>query len=117
MCCGILNNTNQYELAVNIPNKGHISNLPDGPVIEVPGVVSAQGVRGLLMGALPDGIAALCRTQAALQSMAVDAAVHGDRALALQTLILDPTMPNPNVARAIFSELMEVHKKYLPQFA
>lgn len=114
---GMLANTNQYELSVDIPNRGNISNLPDGPIVEVPGVVGAQGVRGLAVGPLPEGIAALCRVQMELQSMAVDAAVRGDRALALQTLVLDPVMPNPETARKILDELLLAHRRYLPQFA
>ncbi|MGE5529214.1 MAG: 6-phospho-beta-glucosidase, partial [Patescibacteria group bacterium] len=59
----------------------------------------------------------LCRVQMELQSMAVDAAVRGDRALALQTLVLDPVMPNPETARKILDELLLAHRRYLPQFA
>lgn len=114
--CGILENTNHFELSVDVPNQGHISNLPDGPVVEVPGIVSAAGVHGLAVGPLPEGIAAMCREQMYLQKMAVEAAVRGDRELALQCLILDPVVPNPKAARAIFDELMEAHREYLPQF-
>jgi len=39
------------------------------------------------MGRLPDGIAALCETQAAIQRLTVGTAVHGDRPKALQALL------------------------------
>ena len=102
---------------MDIPNRGHIANLPDGPIVEVPGMASGDGVRGLAVGNLPEGIAEMCRMQMQLASMAVDAAVMGDRELALQTLILDPVMPNPKAAKAILDELLAAHARYLPQFA
>jgi alpha-galactosidase len=114
--CGILENTNQYELSVDVPNRGHVSNLPDGLIVEVPALVSGRGVEGLAVGPLPDGIAVMCRRQMEIASLAVDAAVSGDRALALEALILDPLVPSPRVARAILSELLEAEAAYLPQF-
>jgi alpha-galactosidase len=116
LICGIVENTNHYELAVDLPNDGHISNLPHGLIVEVPGVVTAQGVRGLCVGALPDGIAALCRRQMEIASLAVDAAVRGDRDLALQALALDPVVPSLAAARAIRDELLLAHQPHLPQF-
>ena len=66
---------------MDIPNRGHIANLPDGPIVEVPGMVGGDGVRGLAVGNLPEGIAEMCWMQMQLASMAVDAAVMGDREL------------------------------------
>jgi alpha-galactosidase len=116
LICGVLENSNHYELAVDLPNRGHIANLPDGPIVEVPGLVSGAGVRGLAVGPLPEGIAVLCRRQMELASLAVDAAVRGDRGLALQALVLDPVVPDPRAARAILDELLAAERAYLPQF-
>ena len=116
LICGVLENSNHYELAVDLPNRGHIPNLPDGPIVEVPGMITGAGVRGLAVGPLPEGIAILCRRQMELASMAVDAAVRGDRALALQALVLDPVVPDPGAARAILDELLAAERPWLPQF-
>ena len=116
LICGVLENSNHHELAVDLPNQGHIANLPDGPIVEVPGLVSGAGVRGLCVGPLPEGIAILCRRQMELASLAVDAAVHGDRALALQALVLDPVVPGPEAARAILDEVLAAEREWLPQF-
>ncbi|MBI5477322.1 MAG: alpha-glucosidase/alpha-galactosidase [Deltaproteobacteria bacterium] len=116
LVCGVLENSNHYELAVDLPNRGHIANLPDGPIVEVPGMISGAGVRGLCVGPLPEGIAILCRRQMELASLAVDAAVHGDRTLALQALVLDPVVPDPAAARAILDELLAAERAWLPQF-
>jgi len=41
---------------VNVPNNGLIAGIPDDLVVEVPAVVSAQGVQGIQIGALPEPI-------------------------------------------------------------
>ncbi len=113
---GIGANLNLYQQAVNIPNDGYITNVPRGAVVEVPGVVSAGGVRGLAMGALPEPIAELLRRETALVDLVVEAACTGSRAAALQALLLDPTINDIGTARKILDDLLETHAPYLPQF-
>jgi alpha-galactosidase len=113
---GVMENRNSYEEALDIPNEGYIANLPWGAIVEVPGVVSRLGVRGMSVGELPEGIAALCRTQITVATMAVDAAVLGDRDLALQALLVDPMVNDIDMARALLEEMLEVQAEYLPQF-
>lgn len=106
----------QNELAVNIPNKGCISNLPDDALVEVPGIVSAVGVRGVHVGPLPEGLAAMLRQQVDIQKLVVEAGVKGDRNAALQALLLDPTVHSYAQAKYMLDELLTVHARYLPQF-
>ncbi len=113
---GVLGNTHQYELAVNVPNRGLIPNLPDWAVVEVPATVDASGVHGVAVGPLPEPIAALCRTQIAVIDRVVEAGVHGDRTAALQALLLDPVISSISQAEAILDELLAVHRDLLPQF-
>jgi alpha-galactosidase len=113
---GVLSNTHQYELAVNVPNTGLIPNLPEWAIVEVPATVDAAGVHGVQVGPLPEPIAAMCRTQIAVIDRLVEAAVHGDRTTALQALLLDPVVNSISQAEAILDEMLEVHQEYLPQF-
>jgi alpha-galactosidase len=113
---GVLGNTHQYELAVNVPNRGLIPNLPEWAIVEVPALVDASGVHGVSLGPLPEPIAALCRTQIAVIDRVVEAGVHGDRQLALQALLLDPVVQSVSQAEAVLDELLEVHRDFLPQF-
>ena len=113
---GILSNSNHVELAVNVPNDGHISNLSQDAIVEVPAAVSGAGVRGISIGMLPPGIAALCQTQVGVQELAVRAAVTGDRGIALQALLADPVIQSAEAAEKILDELLAVHADYLPQF-
>ena len=101
---------------LNIPNRGYIPNLPDGAIVEVPGTISAAGFVGERMPALPAPIAELCRRELALSELYVDAALTGDRALALQGLLLDPMVTDIDRGRAILDDLLDEFAEYLPQF-
>lgn len=110
-------NLNSYELALNIPNKGYIGNLPADCIVEVPALVSGYGIHGLVMGDLPTPIAALCNLQVHVAELAVEAAVTGDRRIALEALLVDPVINDIDVAEQILDEYLSVHSEYLPQFA
>ncbi|MBP1948349.1 family 4 glycosyl hydrolase [Virgibacillus litoralis] len=113
---GITNNTNEMVESVNIPNEGYITNLPNDAIVEVPSLISGNGINGLALGKLPRGIAALCKTQIDVQHLVVDAGVNGDRNLVMQALLTDPNVPSANAAMKIYDELMEINKLYLNQF-
>lgn len=113
---GMTNNTNELIISVNLPNKGYITNLPVEAIVEVPAIVSGNGIDGLALGDLPEGIAALCRAQVAIQQLVVDAGVSGDKRLVIQALLNDANIPSAKAALAIYDELMIENKSYLPQF-
>jgi alpha-galactosidase len=116
LIASILNNAHSYELAVNVPNRGYIENLPQDAIVEVPADISASGVRGIGVGSLPEVAAELCRRQISVAEMAVEAGVKGDRDLARQALIIDPMIDDPQVARALLEDYLSAEEKYLPQF-
>ncbi|CAA9266009.1 MAG: alpha-galactosidase [uncultured Chloroflexia bacterium] len=105
-----------YHLAVNLPNRGYIANLPDGAIVELPGVVSGSGVHGIGMGSLPEPIAELCRREISVMRLCVDAAIHGDRQSALQCLLLDPVMRDIDTAQQILDAYLDAYREHLPQF-
>jgi alpha-galactosidase len=108
--------TEYYDDAVNIPNNDLIPNMPSDAIVEVPAIVGSAGISGFGLGPLPEPIAELCRREAALVEFVVDAAVLGERELALQALLLDPMINDINRARAILDEYLSVFAEYLPQF-
>ena len=110
-------NTNTYHQQVNLPNNGLIPNLPDDAIVEVPGIISSFGIQGIGCPPLPEGIAELCRRELELSSLVVDAAVEGDRRLALQALLLDPMINDIDRVRAILDDFLLTFADYLPQFA
>jgi alpha-galactosidase len=105
-----------YHAAVNVPNQGHIANLPDGAIVEVPALVGGWGIRGLNVGPLPEMVAELCRREIAVASLAVEAAVSGDRQTALQALLLDPCLDDIDTARTILDAYLAEYADHLPAF-
>ncbi len=105
-----------YHLAVNLPNRGQIPNLPLGAIVETPGVVTGSGVQAICVDPLPEGIAELCRREISVTQLCVDSAVHGDRSAALQCLLLDPVITDLDVAKLILDDYLVRYKEYLPQF-
>ena len=102
-------------LAVNLPNLGQIPNLPQNVVVETPGLVNGAGIQAS-QGALPEALAELCRREAVVTQLCVDAAVKGDRQTALQCLLLDPVVTDLDVARQILDDYLVIYRDYLPQF-
>lgn len=112
----ILSNKRYLELAVNVPNEGHILNLPRYAAVEVPALIDSSGIKCLNMGYLPKGIAGLLETQVAVGELNVEAAAIGSRELALQAMLLDPVVDNVEAANKTLEELLRVHSDLLPQF-
>ena len=103
-----------------VQNKGHITNLPDGCVIEIPGYVDRNGINMPVVGDLPLACAATCSASARVQQMGVEAAVHGDVTLLKQAMLHDPLVGavcNPEEVWQMTDEMLVAQAKWLPQYA
>ncbi len=109
-------NTELQDDAVNIPNGTAIPNLPAESIVEVPALISAMGVEARQIGPLPEPIAELCRREAALVELVVDAAVSGNREMAMKALLMDPMIGDIRQAKAILDDYIVTFSDYLPQF-
>ena len=101
---------------VNIPNNGLIPNLPDYALVEVEGVTDSRGVRGIQAGECPLHLEGILRKRFVWQELVADAAVRGDRTLALQALLIDEMAIVPEKAEAMLDELLDASRDLLPQF-
>jgi alpha-galactosidase len=110
---GIVTNSGQAELAVNVMNTGLIANLPGDMVVEVPAIVDAQGVHGQPVGALPKGLAALMLNQCATYDLTSEAILTGSRELALQALLADPVVDSVRAAEQTLEVILERQHEYL----
>jgi alpha-galactosidase/6-phospho-beta-glucosidase family protein len=102
---------------INVPNRGQIDNLPREAVVETLGVVGPTGAYGISVGALPPGILSAVQSHVVNQELIVDAALAGDRGLALQALLGDPLVHDFRTAPRMLDELLAAHARYLPQFS
>lgn len=101
---------------LNIPNRNSVPNLPPEAVLEVECVTDSAGVRGVYMGEAPLALEAILRKLIAWQELVVDAAVKGDRKLALQAMMIDEQAVPPDRSKAMLDELLRNSQKMLPQF-
>ena len=102
----------------NVPNStGLITNLPPEACVEVPCLVDHNGVQPTAVGALPLQLAALNRTNIGVQTLAVQAALTGDRENVYHAVAVDPltaAICTLEQARTMTDELFEAHDSLLP---
>ena len=109
-----------YRGHFNVVNHGHITNLPDGCVIEIPGYVDRTGLNMPVIGDLPLACAATCSASVRVQQMGVEAAVHGDVTLLKQAMLHDPLVGavcNPEEVWQMTDEMLVAQAQWLPQYA
>lgn len=103
----------------NVPNRGAISNLPEGCCVEVPCQVDSTGIHPFAVGALPPQCAALNRAMINVQELAVEAALSGNREHVYQAIALDPltaaVLSLPQI-RAMVDDLFAAEAAWLPDF-
>ena len=103
----------------NVPNAtGAISNLPADACIEVPCLVDENGVQPTAVGALPPQLAALNRTNIGVQTLAVQAALTGNRENVYHAVALDPltaALCTLEQIRDMTDELLAAHADRLPE--
>lgn len=100
----------------NVPNQGAIPNLPYDAEVELEAVTYSRGVRPVHMGAAPRLLKGMLEKRFVWQDIVVDAAVKGDRNLALQALMLDEMAIWPRKAKAMLDELLYASRDLLPKF-
>lgn len=103
---------------VNLPNVGQIDNLPRGAVVETLGLVDSAGFAPIAIGPLPELLRGFTEVHCHVQKMTLEAALSGNRKLALEALMLDPLCAKlaPSQTRKMGLDLMEATREYLPQF-
>ena len=109
-----------YRGHFNVPNQGHITNLPDGCIVEIPGYVDRNGINMPVVGDLPLACAATCSASVQVQKMATEAAVHGDVTLLKQAMLHDPLVGavcSPEEAWQLTDEMLTAQEQWLPNYS
>jgi len=110
---GILHNKKRVLESGIVFNRGIIPNLPGEAAVEVPVMTDADGVHPISLGPLPDAIAKLLTMQVNVQQLAVEAAVHASKEIALQALLIDPVVNSAEAAVRLLDELWEINRPYI----
>ncbi|MBM7542044.1 alpha-glucosidase/alpha-galactosidase [Amphibacillus cookii] len=110
-----------FKIGGNVLNTGGlISNLPENAVVEVPCLVDASGVSPTYVGALPEQLAALNRTNINTQLLTIEAAKTLKKEKIYQAALLDPHTAAELSIDDIISlcdNLIETHGDWLPTYS
>ncbi len=101
---------------LNRPNIGQIANLPADVVVETNALLSRDQVEPICSGPLPEGLLAWYLGHARNQETTIEAALTGDRDLAMQVLLNDPLTADHDDAETMLSEMLRAEADYLPAF-
>ncbi len=110
---GIIRNKKRVLESGIVVNRGIIPNLPAEAAVEVPVMADAAGIHPISLGPLPDAIAKLLTVQVQVQQLAVEAAVHASKEIALQALLIDPVINSATAAVKLLDELWDVNRPYI----
>ena len=103
--------------SVNVLNNGAVPALPDDAALEVPGVATARGLRAIQVPDLGGPLTAILNQRLVSVSLAIEAAMTGDRNLVVEAMIADGAVTDPAAARALADDLIDAQSQYLPAFS
>jgi alpha-galactosidase len=109
----VLHNRKQLIESGVIYNQKTIPNLPADAAVEVPVMADIAGIHPVSFGPLPDPVAKLLAIQVNVQQLAVEAAVHASKELALQALLIDPVVNSAAAAIQLLDELWDINLPYI----
>ena len=104
----------------NVPNSGLIDNLLDQSCVEVPVLIDKLGFHPMAVGEIPGQLAALSRSNQAVQQLATQAILDGDREAAFHAVALDPltsAVLSLSEIREMFDEMWAAHGAELAAYA
>jgi 6-phospho-beta-glucosidase len=101
---------------LNVANGGVLDFLPEDACIEVNCEVTAHGPRALPVTRVPEQVKGLIHAVKTYERLTIEAAVAGDRSIALQAMASHPLVPSVKVAKVLLDEMLEKNKPYLPAF-
>ncbi len=103
-------------MVINVPNNGTIDFLNDDAVIETACFVSRDGIKPIGLKNYPKEVVGLISAVKNYEQLTVEAALTGDKDIALKALLAHPLVREYDIAKPLLDEMLEAHKEYLPQF-
>ncbi|MDQ0857775.1 6-phospho-beta-glucosidase [Bacillus sp. V2I10] len=101
---------------VNTMNNGAIASLPHDSAIEISSVITKDGPKPLAIGDLPVAVRGLVQQIKSFERVAAEAAITGNYSTALLAMTINPLVASDTTGKKILDEMLEAHKKHLPQF-
>ncbi|WP_186423595.1 6-phospho-beta-glucosidase [Lacrimispora celerecrescens] len=109
-------NDKRTTMTVSTRNNGTIKDLPDDCAVEVTCTLTGKGPVPYNFGSFKPQERGLLQLMKAMEELTIEAAVTGDRGTLLQAFMMNPLVTSGDVAKQVMEELLEAHKKHLPNF-
>jgi alpha-galactosidase len=110
---GITTDSGYLESAVNVPNDGYITDLPDWIAVEVPGFIGAGGIKGKPLGNLPKGFLALLRNYTGVYDLTAEAVLSGKKDYVMQALLANPVIDRALPLRNMVDRMIDQQSRWL----
>lgn len=101
---------------VDTYNRGALPDLPDDAVVEVPARITRDGAEPLRLAPLAPEMRGLVEAARAYEELAIQAALTGDRRVALRALLANPLVGRWSMAAPMLDALLEENRQHLPRF-
>ena len=115
LIASIYNNTGDIQY-VDVRNNGAIADLPADSAVEVACRITSDGPKPIATGELKLPISGYVHMMKTFERLVCEAAVTGNRDLAVTALNMNPLCQSDSDANQVVDELIEAHKEFLPQF-
>ncbi|MBU5673583.1 6-phospho-beta-glucosidase [Paenibacillus brevis] len=111
----LYNNSRDIQ-TLNVANGDTLDFLPEDACIEVNCQVTSEGPLVQPITVVPEAAKGLIRSVKTYEQLAIEAAVTGDRGMALLALTHHPLTYSVNDVERMLDEMLEQNRRYLPQF-
>ncbi|PAF39745.1 6-phospho-alpha-glucosidase [Terribacillus saccharophilus] len=101
---------------VMVENNGIIPNLPSDAIVEVPALLTANGIHAFAIGEIPVFHKGLIEGQYAYERLVCEAYFEKDYKKLLQAMTLNRTVVDADKAKRILDDLQNANQKYWPSF-
>jgi len=101
---------------VDVRNDGTIEGLPDAAVVEVPCVIDSDGAHPLAQAPLAPEMLGLVQHVSAYEQLTVQAALSGDRSVALRALLANPLVGEWSMSTAVLDDMIAANIDDLPAY-
>jgi 6-phospho-beta-glucosidase len=93
-----------------------VPGMPPDAVVEIPAAIDRDGAHPIPMAPMSPDMLGLVQAVKAYERLTVEAALTGDRRVALLALVANPLVRQWSVAESLLDALLEANRHHLPRF-
>ena len=87
--------------------------MPDNIVVEIPGIINKDSIRGVKLKNYPADFASLLMNQTSVMKLTAEAVLEKSKSKALKALLADPVVNDVNAAEKLLDHMIETQKNHL----